>query len=237
MSGIDHGIYTAHCVRVSMKYADTVVKSVRVTIRNPFAVILVSIGASVSVLPFLTGFFIAGGFGGLVGLWTSSLMLGAVGVGGARIATVVLEREVSLGTSYFWEGISDGPKMAVVIGTGTFLVAAIALLLAQNSLTGVPGLSVTLIGGYAMICWFILAVFSLTCWASDGYPNGVRASFGAGGRLILKRPAAAVWLVVQAIGWTLVTIPLIIAPAVILPGFVLFIGTALVMRASETDSE
>ncbi|GCF14415.1 hypothetical protein Harman_23500 [Haloarcula mannanilytica] len=220
-----------------MKYADTVVKAVRVTIRNPFAVILVSIATSVSLLPFLTGIFLAGAFGGLVGLWTSSFMLGAVGVGGARIATVVLEREVSLGTSYFWEGISDGPKMAAAVGSGTFLVAALALVLAQNPLTGVPGLSVILLGAYAVVGWFTLAVFALTCWASDGDPQSVSASFRDGGRLILERPVAAVWLVVQAIGWALIMIPLIIAPAVVLPGFVLFIGTAVVQRAAETDTE
>ena len=46
---------------------------------------------------------------------------------------------------------------------------------------------------------------------------------------------AAVWLIVQAIGWTLLSIPLVFAPALLLPGFVQMLGTAIVTRAAETD--
>lgn len=221
-----------------MKYADTVVKSARISIRNPFAVILVSVATAVSALPFLTGILLAGAVGGFVGLWTSSLMLGAVAVGGARIMCVVYDREVSLGTSYFWEGIREGPKIAAAVGIGTFLVSAGGLLLAQNPLTGlVARLSVALIGVYAMIAWFALVVFSLTSWASADRAMGVNESFRAGGRAILERPVAAVLLVVQAIGWTLVMVPTIIAPVVVLPGFVLLVGTGIAKRADDSDDE
>lgn len=63
-----------------MKYANTVVEAVRVTVRNPFAVVQVSVAASASLLPFATGLFLAGAVGGLVGLWTSSFALGFVTV-------------------------------------------------------------------------------------------------------------------------------------------------------------
>lgn len=220
-----------------MEYADTVMRAIRVAVRNPFAVVLVSLAASMAVLPFLTGLLVAGAVGGLVGLWTSSFMLGFVAVGGARISTVVLERQVSLGTSYFWEGMRNGTRMATAVGAGTFLVAAVALALALNPLDGVAGLSVAMFGVYAILGWFTLVVFSLTRWASFGQSLGVRASFREGGRLILERPIAAVWLVVQAVGWTLISIPLIIAPVVILPGFVQLVGTELARAAAEGDDE
>lgn len=220
-----------------MEYGGTVVRVVRVAVRNPFAIVLVSVGAAVSSLPLFAGVMFAGVWGGIVGLWTSSLLLGVVGVGGARIARIVLEREVSLGTSYFWEGIREGPTMAAAVGLGTFAVAAVALALAVNPLTGIPGLSVAMIGVYALLGWFVLAVFALTYWASAGPPTGVRASFAAGGRLVLERPKAAAWLVAQALGWTLLAVPLVIAPVVVLPGLVLFIGTALAMDAAERDEE
>lgn len=219
-----------------MEYADTVVRAARLTVRNPFAVVLVSVGATVSVLPFLTGILMAGPAGGLVGLWTTSMLLGFVGVGGARISTVVLEREVSLGTSYFWEGIRAGPKMAATVGVGTFVVAVVALLLALNPAEGVVGLSVAMLGVYALVGWFVLATFSLTMWASFESAQGVRASFADGGRLVLEHPVAAGWLIVQAVGWSLLSIPLIVAPVVVLPGFVQLVGTALVRRAVANDA-
>lgn len=218
-----------------MEYAGTVVRVVRVTIRNPFAVVLVSVSAAASSLPFFVGILIAGVWGGIVGLWTSSLLLGAVGVGGARIATIVLEREVSLGTSYFWAGIRDGTSMAVAVGVGTFAVAATALVLAVNPLTGVLGLSLAMVGVYGLLGWFVLVVFALSYWADADTPRGVRRSFVDGGRLVLKRPSAAAWLVVQTIGWTLLAVPLIIAPIILLPGLVLFIGTAIAVEAAEED--
>lgn len=218
-----------------MKYADTVVRVARLTVRNPFAVVLVSVGTSVAVLPFLVGILVAGAAGGVVGLWTSSLLLGVVGVGGAAISTVVVEREVSLGTSYFWEGIRDGPKMAGVVGVGTFVVAAVALALALNPAEGVVGMSIALFGVYALIGWFTLAMFALTCWASARPDGEVREAFVEGGRLILEEPTAAGWLIVQALGWTLLSLPLVFAPVVLLPGFVQLLGTALVVRAAEAE--
>jgi len=218
-----------------MEYADTVVRAVRLTARNPFAVVLVSVGASVSVLPFLTGILVAGAVGGIVGLWTTSLLLGFVGVGGARICRVVLEREVSLGTSYFWEGIRNGTRMALAVGVGTFVVGTTSFIVALNPVEGVLGLSIALLGLYALVAWFVLVTFSLTAWAGIGSPRGIKGSFVEGGGLVLEHPVAAAWLVVQAVGWTLVSIPLIIAPFVLLPGFVQLVGTALVRRARAGD--
>lgn len=218
-----------------MKYADMVVRAARLTVRNPFAVVLVSVGTSLAVLPFLVGILVASVVGGIVGLWTSSLLLGVIGVGGAWISTVVVEREVSLGTSYFWEGIRAGPKMAGAVGVGTFLVAAVVIALALNPVSGIVGMSITLLGVYALIAWFTLAMFSLTCWASARPDGRVKESFVEGGRLILEEPMAAVWLIVQAIGWTLLSLPLIFAPIVLLPGFVQLLGTALILRAAEME--
>jgi hypothetical protein len=219
-----------------MEYTDTVVRAVRLTVRNPFAVVLVSVAAAVSALPFLTGVLVAGAVGGLVGLWTTSILLGFVGVGGARISTVVLDREVSLGTSYFWEGMRDGTRMGLSVGLGTFVVGTTAFVLMLNPAEGILGLSLAMVGVYALVAWFVLATFALTVRAVSGSTQGVRASFGDGGRLVLEHPVAAGWLVVQAVGWTLLSVPLVVAPAVALPGFVQLVGTGLVRRAMGSDS-
>lgn len=220
-----------------MKYADTVVRAARLTVRNPFAVVLVSLAASVSTLPFLTGAALAGPLGGLAGLWTSSLLLGFVAVGGARISVVVVEREVSLGTSYFWEGVRSGTRMGLAVGVVTFVVALAAILLGLNPLDGVAGMSVALVGVYALVAWFVLAMFALTAWASSEPRPGVREAFVAGGRLVLEEPVSAVWLVVQAVGWALLSIPLVIAPMLLLPGFVQLLGTAIIVRAGSEEAE
>lgn len=219
----------------SMEYADTVVRAVRLTVRNPFAVVLVSVATTVSVLPLLTGALLAGFFGVLVGLWTTSMMLGFVAVGCARIVTVVYEREVSLGTSYFWEGIRSGTTMAPVVGIGTFLVALVALLFALNPFRGILGLSITLIGVYVLLAWYVFATFALAMWADSDRPDDVRSSFADGGKLVLEHPVAAVWLLVQTIGWTLLSVPLIIAPVVLLPGFAQLVSVSIVRRAASTD--
>jgi hypothetical protein len=215
-----------------MKYADTVVRTTRLTVRNPFAVVLVSLAVSVSTLPFLTGAVLAGSLGGLAGLWTTSFLLGFVSVGGARIFAVVVEREVSLGTSYFWEGVRSGTRMGLAVGAGTFIVVLATILLGLNPLDGVAGMSVALVGVYALVAWFVLAMFSLTAWASMEGQLGIRDAFTEGGRLVLEEPVSAVWLVVQAVGWTLLSIPLIIAPMLLLPGFVQLLGTAIIARAA-----
>ena len=218
-----------------MKYADAVVRAVRLTVRNPFAVLLVSVGVSVSLLPFFTGLVVGGVVGGVVGLWTTSLLLGFVGVGGARISAVVVEREVSLGTSYFWEGVRSGTKMALTVGIGTFGFGLGALALVTNPLDGVVGMSVAMLGVYALVAWYVLAMFSLTLWASFDRGRDIRESFADGARLILERPVSAVWLVVQTVGWTLLSALLVVAPVLLLPGFVQLVGTALVFRAADED--
>lgn len=220
-----------------MEYAGTVARSVRVTIRNPFAVLLVSVAATTSLLPLLTGFLLAGPIGGLVGLWTTSFMLGFVAVGGARISFVVFEREVSLGTTYFFEGIRRGIRMGTAIGLGTFLVAFLAIGIAVIPASGILGLSLSLIGVYVLLAWFVLATYVLTQWASLENPNDIRSAFVEGGTLILERPIAAMWLLIQAIGWTLVSLPLIIAPVLVLPGLVQMVGTGIVLTSSAEQSE
>ena len=217
----------------SMKYASTVVRTVRLTVRNPFAVVLVSVATTVSVLPFVTGFLLAGSVGGLVGLWTTSFMLGFVAVGGARIATVTLEREVSLGTDYFWEGIRLGRRMALAIGFGTFVVALVALLAVVNPVSGILGLSLALAGVYLVLAWFTLTTFALAFWAPSLDHGDLRGPFIDGGTLILEEPTGAGWLLVQAVGWTLLAIPLILAPVLVLPGFVQTLGISIVRTAAE----
>lgn len=220
-----------------MEYADTVVRSVKAAVRNPFAVVLVSLAVTVSLIPFISGLLIAGAFGGLVGLWTSSFALGFVGTGGARISWFLLEREVSFGTEYFWEGIRDGTKMGAIIGLVTFVVALTAITLAGLPIGGIVGLSVAMIGVYLLLGWFVLATFALTMWTSYDDPTAVRRAFIEGGTLILERPASAVWLLIQTIGWTLLAIPLIIALVLVLPGFIQLIGTAIVKRAAADQDE
>lgn len=220
-----------------MKYAGSVVQSARVTVRNPFAVLLISIAATVALFPFLTGIILGGTAGGLVGLWTTSFMLGFVAVGGARITTVTLEREVSLGTDYFWEGIKKGTVMGPVVGVGTFLVALVAIVLSSIPADGLVGMSLILFAVYLLLGWFTLAMFALTLWASFENSRDVRSAFTEGATLILEEPAAAIWLLVQTVGWTLLSIPLIIAPMLLLPGFVQMVSTAIVrLAASESDS-
>ncbi|WP_146047428.1 hypothetical protein [Haloferax marisrubri] len=161
------------------------------------------------------------------------MLLGFVAVGGARLFVVVVEREVSLGTGYFWSGIRAGKRMAPVIGFGTFVVAFGALLLASNPLDGIAGMSVAMLGVYLLLAWYVLVMYSLTLWASSDQPVDVRDTFVGGGRLILERPVSAGWLLVQTVGWTLLSIPLFVAPVLLLPGFVQLIGTAIITRAME----
>lgn len=216
-----------------MQYADTVVRTVRLTVRNPFAIVLVSVAATVATVPLLTGVLVAGPLGAVVGLWTTSMLLGFVAVGCARIVTVVYEREVSLGTSYFWEGIRSGTTMAPVVGFGTFVVALVALVLALNPLQGVLGLSIALLGVYALLAWYVVATFALAMWAASDRPSGVRSSFVDGGVLVLEHPVAAVWVLVQTVGWALLSVPLIIAPGLLLPGFAQLVAVSIVRRAAD----
>lgn len=217
-----------------MNYTDSVAGTVRVTIRNPFAIVLVSLATTVSVVPFVTGFLVADIVGSVVGLWTTSFMLGFVAVGGARIATVTLEREVSLGTDYFWNGIHQGRRMGLAIGLGTFVSMLTALLAVANPVGGVVGLSVSLVGVYLVLVWFTLATFTLAIWASSG--DDVLDSFLRGGTLILEEPISAVWLLVQAVGWTLLAIPLVLPLVLVLPGFVQLLGISIVRRAAQYSS-
>ena len=216
-----------------MKYASTVVRTTRLAVRNPFAIVLVSVATTVAVLPFITGFLFAGLIGGLVGLWTTSFLLGFVAVGGARIATVTLEREVSLGTDYFWEGIHRGGRMGLTIGLGTFVVTLLALVAVANPLSGILRWSLALVGIYLVLGWFVLATFGLAFWAPSLDHTDVRGSFVQGGTLILEEPLGAGWLLVQAVGWTLLSIPLILVPVLLLPGFVQTLGIAIVRAAAE----
>lgn len=201
-------------------------------IRNPFGVLLVSVIMSLSILPFVTGFLLAGPAGGLVGLWTTSFLLGFLSVGGAQLMTITLEREVSLGTDHFWEGIRQGRRMGLAIGFGTFLVALVVLMTVVNPINGILGLSLMLVGFYLLLVWFTLVMFALTFWAPSRDHDNIRAPFLKGGTLILVEPTSAGWLLVQAIGWTLLSIPLIIAPMLVLPGFVLMISISIVRTAA-----
>lgn len=219
-----------------MKYAGAVVRSARLTVRNPFAVVLVSIGVAVSMLPFVSGIFLAGGLGALVGLWLTSFMLGFVAAGGARLMTVVLEREVSLGTTYFWAGIRDATTMGPVLGLGTFVVSVLSITLLSIPGGDVVSLAISLFGVYVLAAWFVVATYALTLWAAFENPRDVRAAFGDGVTLLLEEPTAAGWVLVQTAGWTLLAIPLIIAPVLVLPGFVQIVSTEIV-RTAVTESE
>jgi hypothetical protein len=219
-----------------MTYASAVVRSARLTVRNPFAVVLVSVGVTVSALPFATGVLLAGSIGGLVGLWTSSFLVGFVAAGGARLMTVILEREVSLGTDYFWSGLRDATLMGPVLGVGTFVAGFVAITLLSLPGGDVVSLSLSLVGLYVLLAWFVLATCALTLWAAFENPRDVRSAFVDGATLILEEPAAAGWVVVQTVGWTLLAIPLIIAPILVLPGFVQLVGTEIV-RIAATESE
>jgi hypothetical protein len=219
-----------------MKYAGAVVRSARLTVRNPFAIVLVSVAVTISVLPFVTGVLVAGPPGGLAGLWLSSFMLGFVSAGGARLMTVILEREVSLGTDYFWEGLRSATRIGPVVGLGTFAVSVVAITLVSIPGTDVVSLAIALVGIYLLVAWFVVVMYALTLWAAFDSPRGVRAAFVDGMTLILEEPIAAGWVLVQTIGWTLLAVPLIIAPVVVLSGFVQLIATEIV-RTAATESK
>ncbi|WP_148414185.1 hypothetical protein [Haloferax sp. KTX1] len=219
-----------------MKYASSVVRSARLTIRNPFAVVLVSVGVTVSLLPFLTGLLVAGVLGALAGLWLSSFMLGFVGAGGARLMIVILEREVSLGTDYFWEGLRDARRIGPAIGVGTFVVSVVALTLLSLPGSDVVSLAVSMLGVYLVVAWFVFVIYVLTLWAAFENSRDVRDAFVDAATLILEEPVAAGWILVQSIGWTLLAVPLVIAPILVLPGFVQLVGTDIV-RVATVESE
>ena len=218
-----------------MKYAGVVARTVRLTVRNPFAVVLVSVAATLSTVPFVTGLIVGGPVGGLVGLWTSSILLGLVCVGGARSAVVLHEREVSLGTDYFREGLRRGPVLGFAVGVGTFCVILLLVLLWSVRADTLLDLALVMVGLYVFVAWVVLVVFSTSLWAGGEFP-GVRTSFRAGAVSILENPVAAAWVVVQAVGWTLLAIPLVVAPALLLPGFVQLLGTGFVLEATSDDA-
>jgi len=219
-----------------MKYAGAVVRSARLTVRNPFAVVLVSLGVTVSMLPVATGIIVAGAPGALVGLWLSSFMLGFVAAGGARLMTVILEREVSLGTTYFWAGIRDAKTMGPAVGLGTFVASVVAITLLSVPGGDVPSLAISLFGVYVLAGWFVVATYAVTLWAAFENPRDVRTAFGDGVTLLLEEPTAAGWVLIQTVGWTLLAVPLVIAPVLVLPGFVQLVGTEIV-RTAATESE
>ncbi|RJT07890.1 hypothetical protein [Halococcus sp. IIIV-5B] len=221
-----------------MKYASAVVRSARLTVRNPFAVVLVSVGVTVSLLPFVTGVIVAGVLGGLVGLWLTSFMLGFVGAGGARLMTIILERESSLGTDYFWEGLRDAQRIGPAIGVGTFVVSIVAIVLLSLPGNDVISIGISLLGVYLLAAWFVVVVYALSLWAAFENARDVRSAFVDGVTLILEEPTAAGWILVQSVGWTLLMVPLIIAPVIVLPGFVQLIATEIVRIATiESDRQ
>jgi hypothetical protein len=212
-----------------MDYAKAVTRSVRLAVRNPYALVLVSVATTVSLLPFVTGLLIAGPVGGLAGLWFSSFLLGFTAAGGARIMTAVTERNLSLGTRYFWEGCRQATVTGPAVGVGTFLVAVVAIGLTLVPVGGLFGTSLAVFGVYLLLAWYVVVMFALPLWAALDDPLHISEAFSAGGGLILERPAAAGWLLVQTVGWSLLSVPLFVAPALLLPGFLQLVATGIVI--------
>lgn len=218
-----------------MDYPRAVVRAVKLTVRNPIAIVLISLSTTVALLPFLAGVLLAGVIGGIVGLWTSSMLLGFVAAGGARISTVLLERNVSMGTSYFWEGIRRGRRIGPIIGVGTFLSVLVPIVLSSVPLEGVARYALVMVGVYVVLTWFVVAMYALSLWAGADGAGGTGEAFRDAGVLILERPTGWIWLLIQAAGWTLIAIPLVIAPILLLPGFVQVIGTAIVHETATAN--
>ncbi|MFC6964881.1 hypothetical protein [Halocatena marina] len=87
----------------------------------------------------------------IVSLWTISFVFAFVAVGGSRLCSVVLERQESLGISYFWEGIQAGKRHVLAIETETFTIGFVSRLSVSIPGTNLITLSFALVGVYILI--------------------------------------------------------------------------------------
>lgn len=207
-----------------MQYRRPVQRAFRNALKNTIGLVIASVATSASLLPFITSVFLPVPFGWVVGLWTSSLLLGVVLVGSFSLMDAIANRGVSLGTYYFWAGIESDWKGGLVIGVCTFFVTLVTAVLVDNPLAGVMRVSLTLFGTYLFCGWWVWVSFSLPMLARV---DTLQAAFVRGGELLLSKPVAGLWLLVQALGLTLLSIPTIITPVILLPGMLMLLATQI----------
>lgn len=212
-----------------MSYRGSVAMAVRLAIRNPFGLVLVSLAFSLALTPFITSTAFPSPLTVLAGLWASSLLTGIVLIGGFSLATVVVERSLSLGTSHFWEGIRRDWQGGFVVGAGTFLVSLVTTALVVNPFDGLVGTSLGVAGAHLFAGWWLLVAFSLP-WYVTG--TDLRTAFRNGALLILEQPVAAVWVVAQGLGWGFIAVVTIVTPVLLLPGFLVVLVTTVVEGAA-----
>lgn len=218
-----------------MEYRRSVERTFRNAARNPVGLVVVSVLVTATWLPFLTAALLPGGFVWVGGLWTSCLLFGIVAVGAFRLTDVIAERGIPLGTAYLWEGMRQQWRAGLVVGFGTFLAGIAGVGLFANPFRGLLGLSIQVSGVYVVVGWWTWAAFSLP--GLSGRRLRPREAFAGGGVLLLARPVAAIWLLVQTAGVTVVALATVVTPVLLLPGATTLLVTHVVTSAREDLDE
>lgn len=200
----------------------TVAETMKLSVRNPSALLVVSLATSFSLLPFLSAVLFGIPLAQLAGLWTTCIFLGITTASGFELMTAVAQRDGSAGLSRFRRGIRNRWRDGFAIGLGTFVVALAILLLVSNPFSGVFQLSVTLFGFYISLGWWIWLAFALPVQVQNDLD--LTSALKVGGVLALNDPISVVWLTVQSVGWTLLAVLTVVTPFVLLPGFLMLLA-------------
>jgi hypothetical protein len=215
-----------------MEYRYAVGLTIKQGVRNPFSLLLVSSLFTIALFPIFVSILLGDILVLLAGMWASSIFLGILLIGGFELMVAVAERNISIGVSYFWHGIKKSWKTGVLLGVITFFVLNLSLFLIGNPRSGITGTSIRLIGLYVLVGWSLSIAFTLPIYLKQSID--FKIAFRYGWLLILHEPFAAFWLLIQAIGWTIISILTIITPFLLLPGFLLLLSTNIVGIASES---
>lgn len=218
-----------------MEYRRPVELTFRNTARNPVGLVVVSVLVTATWLPLLTAALLPVGSLWVGGLWTSCLLFGIVVVGAFRLTDVIAERGISLGTEYLWEGMCQQWRAGLIVGFGTFLAAIVGVGLFANPFRGLLGRSVQVFGVYVIVGWWAWAAFSLP--GLSGQRLRSREAFAGGGVMLLARPGAALWLLVQTAGLTVVALATVVTPVLLLPGVTTLLVTHVVACARDNLEE
>lgn len=219
-----------------MKYRKPPVDAIRLGTKNAIPLVAVSALTSLAALPLATSALLAPGFGWVAGMWTTCLLWGIVLVGGFAQCVAVAERQVHTGTAALWAGIRRGWLGGLIIGVATFGLCLSAIGLVVLPYGGLRGTSLSLIAAYLVVGWVLLLAFSLPSYVRDD-DRDLRGAFASGFDRILRAPGAAVWFLLQSIGWTILSVVTLVTPFLLLPGFLMLLAVTITDAAVKADAE
>lgn len=217
-----------------MQYRRTVERTFRNAVENSIGLVFVSILTSLTFVPLLTSVLFQSPFAWVAGLWTTCLTLGIVLVGVASFTETVVSRGVSLGMGYFWAGIRRHWSAGVIIGMMTFAVILVSFLLILYPFTGYVRMTVIVFGVYMLLGWWVWVMFALSVLISEG--KSVQGAFTRAGLVLLDRPLAGIWYLIQALGLAALAVLTIVTPFILLPGLLCLLGSQMA-EAIRNDNE